>query len=136
MYHSLFVTLWCVCYVIMWLLYHYLFAILSCVCYIINCLLYHQVFSISSSVCYIILCLLYYPMFVILSYVCYIILCLFYHPVFVILPHSVQLGNFSPAWNLAILQVGPRSGIIFRLVSTHPPDTARSELDYNHWGCV
>ena len=27
-----------------------------------------------------------------------------------ILPHSVQLGNFSYAGNLAILQVGPRSG--------------------------
>ena len=27
-----------------------------------------------------------------------------------ILPHSVQLGNFSFAQNLAILQDGPRSG--------------------------
>ena len=26
------------------------------------------------------------------------------------LPHSVQLGNFSSAGNLASLQVGPRSG--------------------------
>ena len=27
---------------------------------------------------------------------------------------SVQLGNFSCAWNLAILQVGPRSGMIMQ----------------------
>ena len=31
-----------------------------------------------------------------------------------LLPHSVQLGNFSSAWNLAILQVGPRSGMIMQ----------------------
>ena len=34
---------------------------------------------------------------------------------FIMLPHSVQLGNFSPAEILQVfnLQVGPRSGIIF-----------------------
>ena len=31
-----------------------------------------------------------------------------------ILPHTVQHGNFSPAWNLAILQVGPQSGMIMQ----------------------
>ena len=33
----------------------------------------------------------------------------------------VQLENFSSAWNLAILQVGPRSGMIFYLITTQPP---------------
>ena len=49
------------------------------------------------------------------------------------LPHSAQLENFSSAWNLAILQVGPRSGFIMyqkpptQLIGcatdppTHPP---------------
>ena len=32
-----------------------------------------------------------------------------------------QLGNFSYAWNLAILQVGPQSGMIFDLITTQPP---------------
>ena len=42
--------------------------------------------------------------------------------VFHILPHSVQLGNFSPAWNLAILQVGPQSGMILHWgPATRPP---------------
>ena len=33
----------------------------------------------------------------------------------------VQPGNFDPAWNLAILQVWPQSGMIFDLITTHPP---------------
>ena len=135
MYHSLFVTLWCVCYVIMWLLYHYLFAILSCVCYIINCLLYHQVFSISSSVwlscvCYIIPCLLYYHMFVISSCVCFIILCLLY---------CHTRSNLGISALLEILQSCKLDHEVALFSDwyppTHPP-TARSELDYNHWGCV
>ena len=45
-----------------------------------------------------------------------------------ILPHSVQLGNFSPAWNLAILQVGPRSGMILQWgPATHHPTPALVE---------
>ena len=53
---------------------------------------------------------------------------------FFLLPHSVQLGNFCPAWNLAILQVGPRSGIIFRLVSNRPPAPLGRNWITTIWG--
>ena len=44
--------------------------------------------------------------------------------------HEYYFYNRSNyAWNLAILQVGPWRGIIFWLGTTHPPNTARSELD-------
>ena len=45
-----------------------------------------------------------------------------------LLLHSVQLGNFSFAWNLAILQVGPRSGMILHWgPASHPPAPALVE---------
>ena len=48
------------------------------------------------------------------------------------LPHSVQLGNFSPSWNLAILQVGPRSGMILQWgPATRPPTHPTTALVEN-----
>ena len=40
-----------------------------------------------------------------------------------LLPHSVQLVNFSFAWNLAVLQVGPRSGMILQGGPADQPPT-------------
>ena len=48
-----------------------------------------------------------------------------------LLPHSVQLGNFSYDWNLAILQVGPQSCIIFDWYPPARPPTHPTPLGRN-----
>ena len=42
----------------------------------------------------------------------------------------VQSENFSSTWNLAILQVGPGSDMIFNLITFHPPTQPLGQKSY------
>ena len=54
----------------------------------------------------------------------------------IMLLHSGPTWEFQLTWNLEILWVGLQSGIIFYMITTHPPTNARSELDCKCYGQI